>query len=102
MGLLRAGPAGDVTVLDLGHGAGRPHTGMGLERPLVLGLDHARGGLEGVIDVADFPAADLALAYLSATDVVVERGLVGERRLRVRPFHLNPHSPDNTLSSGAA
>ena len=69
-------------------GAGRPHAGMRLERPFVLGLDHARGGLEGVVDIAGLLVVDLALAHRRLADVVVERGLVGERRLGVRPFDL--------------
>ena len=50
--LLRAGPAVDLAVLDLDHRAGRSHAGVRLERPFVLGLDHARGGLERLVDVA--------------------------------------------------
>ena len=88
MRLLRAGPAGDVAVLDLDQRAGRAHAGVRLERPLVLGLDHARGGLEDLVDVAGFLAADLALAHGGLADVIVERGLVGERGLGVRPFDL--------------
>ena len=61
---------------------------MGLERPFVIGLDHPRGGFERFIDIADFLAADLALAHRRVADVVVERGLIGERRLGVGPFHL--------------
>ena len=88
MRLLRAGPAGDVAVLDLDQRAGRTHAGMGLERPFVLGLDHPRGGLEGVVDIAGLLGVDLALAHRRLADVVVERGLVGERRLGVRPLDL--------------
>src|SRR6516225_5660472 len=62
MRLLRAGPAGDIAVLDLDQGAGRPHAGVRLERPFVFRLDYARCGLEGLVDVAGFLAADLALA----------------------------------------
>src|SRR5262249_57934713 len=86
--LLRAGPAGDVAVLDLDQRAGRAHAGMRLERPFVLGLDHAGGGLERLVDVADLLAADLALAHRRLADVIVERGLVRERGLHVRPFDL--------------
>jgi hypothetical protein len=61
---------------------------MRLERPFILRLDHACGGLERLIDVADLLAADLALAHRRVADVVVERTLIGERRLDVGPFHL--------------
>ena len=60
----RAGVAGDDAVLDLDQGAGRPHRGMGLERPFVLGLDHPRRGLEGVVDIADV-LLDHALAHVA-------------------------------------
>src|SRR5258707_1876254 len=86
MRLLRAGPQCDLIILDLDHGAGRAHAGMGLERPLVLGLDHARRALEGLVDIAGFLAAELALAHCGAANVVVERRLVGERwRPRCQP-----------------
>ena len=62
MRLLRAGPAGDMAVLDLDHRAGRAHAGVRLERPLVLGLDHARRGLERLVDVADRLARPRACA----------------------------------------
>src|SRR5262249_30122885 len=88
MRLLRAGPAGHVAVLDLHYGASWPHAGVGLERPFVFGLDHTRRALERVVDVAGFLAADLALAHGGAANVVVERGLIGEWGLGVRPFHL--------------
>src|SRR6516164_7684711 len=88
MRLLRAGPAGHVAVLDLDQGAGRPHAGMGLERPFVFRVDHARRALERVVDIAGLLAADLALAHRGAANVVVERRLVGEWRLGVRPFDL--------------
>ena len=61
---------------------------MRLERPFILGLDHARRGLEGLVDIAGLLAVDLALAHRRVANVVVERGLIGERGLGVRPFHL--------------
>ncbi len=60
---------------------------MRLERPLVLGLDHLRGGLERRVDVAVL-LLDVALAHRCLADVVVERGLGRERRRRLRPFDL--------------
>ena len=54
--------------------AGRAHAGVRLERPLVLGLDHACGGLERLVDIAGLLAVDLALAHRRLADVVVERG----------------------------
>ena len=50
---------------------------MGLERPLVFGLDHARRGLERVIDVAGLLTLDRPLAHRRVADVVIERGLIG-------------------------
>ncbi len=61
---------------------------MGLERPFVLGLDHAGGGAERLFDVAGLLAFVLVLARRGLADVVVERGLLDERRLHVRPFDL--------------
>src|SRR5262249_27258331 len=52
--LLRAGPDCDLVILDLDHRTSWAHAGMRLKRPLVLGLDHTRGSLESLIDVADF------------------------------------------------
>ena len=60
---------------------------MRLERPLVLGLDHARGGPKRLVDIADRPHV-LALAHRRLADVVVELGLLRERRLGVRPLDL--------------
>ena len=60
---------------------------MRLERPFVLGLDHARRGPERVVDVAVL-LVDLCLAHRRLADVVVERGLVRERRLDLRPLDL--------------
>jgi hypothetical protein len=55
----------------------RAHAGVGLERPLVLGLDHARGSPESLIDIADL-LADLALASRSFPNVIVYAGQIGE------------------------
>ena len=85
--LLRARPARDLAILDFNQSAGRTHAGVRLERPFVLGLDHLRGVLEGLIDIAVL-FFDVALAYAGLADVVVQRGLIGERRLDLRPFHL--------------
>ena len=85
--LLRAGVAGDAAVLDLDHGAGRAHAGVRLEWPLVFRLDHARGGLERFGGVADRLLVH-RLAHRRLADVVVERVLRRERRLDVRPLHL--------------
>src|SRR5262249_7083230 len=60
--------------------------GVRLERPLVFGLDYARGGAERRLDVAGRPRPFLALAHGRAADVVKERVLLDERRLDVRPF----------------
>ena len=76
-----------MAVLDLDHRAGRAHAGMRLERPFVFGLDHACGGLERFIDIADRLAV-FALAHGGLADVVVQRLLVDERRLAARPLHL--------------
>ena len=46
-----------------------------------------RGGLERLVDVAVL-LLDLRLAHRRLADVVVERVLVGERRLDLRPFDL--------------
>ena len=70
--LLRAGPAGDAAVLDLDHARRPDPCGMRLERPFVLGLDHARRGLERLVDVAGRLAFDLALAHRRLADVVVD------------------------------
>ena len=86
--LLRAGPAGHLVVLDLDQRAGRTHAGMGLERPLVLGLDHAGGGAERLVHIAGLLAFVDVLACRGLADVVVERRLLDERRLHVRPFDL--------------
>ena len=77
VGFLRPTPASDVTVLDLNQRAGRAHAGVRLEWPFVLGLNHFRGGLEGVIDIPVF-LFDAALAYAGFADVVVKRSLLGE------------------------
>src|SRR5262249_28334839 len=86
--LLRTCPQGRLSVLDLDDSRGGAHACVRLEWPLVFGLDDARGGFEGFVDIAGFLAADLALAHRRAADVVVERGLVRERWLCFRPFHL--------------
>src|SRR5262249_51214690 len=86
--LLRAGPAGDVAVLDLDQRTGWAHAGMRLERPFVLGLDHACGGAERFLHVAGLLALVLVLARRGLADVIVERRLLYEWRLRVRPFDL--------------
>jgi hypothetical protein len=70
MRLLAAGVAGDEAVLDLDQRAGRTHGGMGLVRPLVLGLDHPRRGLEGIVDIADV-RLDGALADPRLVDIAV-------------------------------
>ena len=75
-----------LAVLDLDQRAGRTHAGMRLERPFVFGLDHLGGRLERLVDVAVL-LFDLALAHGCLADVIVERGLLRERRLGVRPFH---------------
>ena len=50
--------------------------------------------LNAVVDIAGLLAVDLALAHGRLADVVVERGLIGERRLDVRPFDLElPATP---------
>ena len=85
--LLRTAPAGDFAVLDLDQRAGRPHAGMRLERPFVIRLDHLSGLGEGGIHVAVM-LLDLALARRRVANVIVEFGLLRERRLRLRPFHL--------------
>src|SRR2546429_3775811 len=85
---MRAGPAGHVAVLDLDQRAGRAHAGMGLERPFVFELDHAGGSAERLVDVADLLAFVDALARRRLADVIIERGLVNERRLYVRPLDL--------------
>src|SRR6266550_3153538 len=78
--LLRAGPAGDVAVVvDLNQGTGRSHAGMRLERPFVLGLDHARGAAERLLDVAGLLGIDLALAHWRLADVFEELRLLHER-----------------------
>ncbi len=88
MRFLRTAPAGDLAVLDLDQRARRPHARMGLERPFVFGLDHARGRLERLVDIAGFRGLHRTLARRRLADVIVERGLIGERRRRVRPDHL--------------
>src|SRR5580700_4722286 len=87
MRFLRAAPAGYVAVLDLDQRAGRPHAGMGLERPLVFGLDHARRRLERLVDIAGFRGLHRTLARRRLADVIVERSLIGEWRRGVRPDH---------------
>jgi hypothetical protein len=59
---------------------------MRLERPFVLGRDHAGGILECLVDVAGLLAAERALAHRGIADVIVKRALAGKRRLRVRPL----------------
>ena len=76
-----------MAVLEVDQRAGRPHAGVRLERPFVLGLDHLRGGLERRIDVADV-FADFALAGRRFADVIVQSRLIGERRACIRPFDL--------------
>ena len=84
VGFLRPGPAGDLAVLDLDDGASRPHAGMRLERPFVFGFDHARRRLERLVGIAVLLLD--ALAHRRLADVVVERGLVRERRRDARPL----------------
>src|SRR5262249_58285602 len=72
--LLRAGPAGHEAVLDLDGRAGRTHGGVRLERPLVFGLDDARGVLEGVVHVAVL-LVHRALAHGRVAHVTVDPGL---------------------------
>src|SRR5262249_62097164 len=50
------------------------HAGVGLERPLVFRLDHIRGCLEGVIDVAVL-LVHRTFARCGLADVVVQRRL---------------------------
>src|SRR5262245_3532181 len=52
----RAGPHRRAIRSRIDDTAARAHAGMGLERPLVLMLDHTRGGLERLVDVADLLA----------------------------------------------
>ena len=59
---------------------------MRLERPFVFGLDHLRGDLEGVIDVAVF-LFDHLFAHGRLADVIVQRCLLNERVRTLRPFH---------------
>ena len=79
MRFLRTGPASHFTVLDLHDGAGGAHAGMRLERPLILGFDHTRGGPECLVGVTDW-FRFFALAYRRLADVVVERSRIGKRR----------------------
>ena len=84
---LRPAPAGDVAVLDFDQRASRAHTGMRLERPFVLRLDHPGGGFERLLDIAVL-LFNLCLAHRRFADVIVERGLLRERRDTLRPFDL--------------
>ena len=61
---------------------------MRLERPFVLGLDHTGGGAERLVHIAGLLAFVDVLACRCLADVVVERSLLNERRLYVRPFDL--------------
>src|SRR5712692_9572841 len=87
MRFLRAGPAGDFTILDLDDRTGRTHTSVRLERPLVLGLDDTRRSPERPIDITHL-FRFFALARWCLADVIVEPGGVRERRRCVRPFNL--------------
>ena len=87
MRLLRARPDGCAIGADIGHGAGRAHARMRLERPFVSRLDHFRGIGESRIDIA-FVDVHLALHRLGVADQVIERVLRRERRFRVRPGDL--------------
>ncbi len=85
----RAGPHRRAVGTGVDDAAARTHAGMGLERPFVFVLDHARRGLERFIDIADRLAVDALAAHRRLADVVVDRvGVVRERRLDVRPFDL--------------
>src|SRR5258706_13969486 len=61
---------------------------MGLERPLVLRLDHLGGRPEGLIHIA-VVFLHGALANRGLADVVVQRRLGREWRGKLRPFHLD-------------
>src|SRR5205814_277647 len=83
----RTGPAGHLAVLDLDDGAGRAHAGVRLEWPFIFSFDHACGGPERLVGIAD-RSRIFTLAYRRLADVVVERSGIGERRLGIRPFDL--------------
>jgi hypothetical protein len=58
-----------------------------LERPFIFCFDHPRGGFERLIDVA-VRLAFFTLAHRRVADVIEQRLLVDERRLAIRPLHL--------------
>ncbi len=68
---LRAGPDSDAFRAHVGDRAGGPHARVRLERPLVLGLDDAGGGLEHALHVA-FLNRVFALHHGCLADVVVD------------------------------
>ena len=87
MRLLRSRPDGDVVALDVDDRTGGTHAGMRLERPLIFSFDHASGIPERCLDVAGV-AFNLAFGDRRAANMVVKLGSRWERRLRVRPLHL--------------
>src|SRR5207249_1069092 len=88
--LLRARPQRGPIGAHVGHRAGRAHAGVRLERPLVLGLDHARCRLERIVDVALLDR-HLGAVHLDVGDVLQRAvDLAGDDFLRNR-------SPDDLV-----